>query len=124
MLPWRILQMDVGMVTHKQHQCYINEGLPAGKAVGIVKPMPDKIQHINGKAGVKQNQHGAVHCFFPERNLLTAQIEQEEHEHCHTAVYIRPVVQPYFGSHISYVAGNHVKNGKIGGKCLGKVKIP
>ena len=39
-----------------QHQRDIDEGLTAGKAVGIMKAMPDKIQNIDRETGQEKQQ--------------------------------------------------------------------
>ena len=116
--------MDVRLITHEQHQGNVDKGLPAGKAVGIVESMPYKVQHIGGKAGVKQQQKAAVHCLFPESDLPASQIEEEEHQHGHAAIYIGPVVQPDLRPHVPDMAGNHVKDGEVGGNRLGEIKVP
>ena len=47
MLPGCIFKFQIRLIAHHQHQRDIDEGLTAGKAVGIVEPKPDKIQHID-----------------------------------------------------------------------------
>ena len=86
MFPRRFPKARIGLITHHQHQCDVDEGLSAGQAVGEMEAMPYKVQHINGKAGIKQQQQAAVHCLFPECNLPAAQIQKEKHKHGNAAV--------------------------------------
>ena len=51
-------------IAYQQHQEDVDEGLSAWKAVRIVESMPDKIQHIHGKACKKEQQQSAVHSLF------------------------------------------------------------
>ena len=69
-----LIQMRISPEADKQHQEDIDEGLSAWKAVRIVESMPDKIQHIHGKACKKEQQQSAVHSLFFHRDLLTCQI--------------------------------------------------
>lgn len=50
-----LIQMRISPEADKQHQEDIDEGLSAWKAVRIVESMPDKIQHIHGKACKKSS---------------------------------------------------------------------
>ena len=66
--------MDIRLIAHGKDQGNVNKRLAAGKAVGIVKSMPDKIQNISGKAGIKQQQKAAVHRFLPGENSSASYI--------------------------------------------------
>ena len=78
--PGRLPQKHIGPIADEEHQENVDEGLPAGEAVGVVEPVPDKVQHIDGKAGEKQQQQAAVHRLLPDRYLPAGQVEEEEEE--------------------------------------------
>ena len=64
MTPGHLLQMEISLTAHHQYQKNINIRLTAGKAVGEMKSMPDKIQHIDGKAGKEKQQQNTVNRLF------------------------------------------------------------
>ena len=123
MLPRRLLQMAVRLITHQKHQENIDEGLAARKAVGIMEPVPDKVKYIEREAGKKEQQQTAVHHFFPPFDLPVYEIQQKQHKDRHAAVDIRPVIQSDLRLHIRQVSRQHIKDRKIGGHRLRKVKI-
>ena len=100
MLPRRLLQMAVRLITHQKHQENIDEGLAARKAVGIMEPVPDKVKYIEREAGKKEQQQTAVHHFFPPFDLPVYEIQQKQHKDRHAAVDIRPVIQSDLRLHI------------------------
>ncbi len=85
-----------------------------------MESVPDEIQGIDGKAGKEQQKQAAVHRFLPQADPFAAQIQQKEHENCHAAVDIGPVVQPDLRLNIAYMSCKHIKHGKIGVPCLWK----
>ena len=115
--------MRISPEADKQHQEDIDEGLSAWKAVRIVESMPDKIQHIHGKACKKEQQQSAVHSLFLHGDLLTCQIQQKEEKYRDAAVNIRPMVQTDLRLHISDMAGDHVEDREIGSPRLWEIKV-
>ena len=85
--------------------------------------MPDKIQHIHGKACKKEQQQSAVHSLFFHRDLLTCQIQQKEEKYRDAAVNIWPVVQTDLRLHISDMAGDHIEDREIGSPRLWEIKV-
>ena len=85
--------------------------------------MPDKVQHVDGKAREKDQEQSAVYRLFLHRDLPAREIQQEEDEHRDTAVNIRPVVQADLSLHVSDMAGDHVEDREVGTPGLRKIKI-
>ena len=123
MLPGCIFKLQIRLIAHHQHQRDIDEGLTAGKAVGIMKAMPDKIQYINRKTCVEKEQKTEIYCFFLYFNVLIPKIQEQEHQNSYPTVNIRPMIQSDLCLYVPNMAGDHVKYGKIGTDCLWKVKI-
>ena len=78
MAPGNIPQILERPEADKQHEENINKRLAAGEAVGIVEPVPDKIQGVHGEAGKKDQQQAAVNAFFLCGDLFARQVQQEE----------------------------------------------
>ena len=88
-----------------------------------MESMPDKVQYIETETEKeKENQHEIAH-FFLERDLLGHDVEGNEEKNSHSAVDIGPVIQPDMNFHIHQMARDHIKDGKVGFKCLGKCHI-
>ena len=85
--------------------------------------MPDKVQHIDGKAREKDQEQPTVYRLFLHRDLPAREIQQKEDEHRDTAVNIRPVVQADLCLHVPDMAGDHVEDREVGTPGLREIKI-
>mgnify|MGYP000087330677 FL=1 len=78
-----------------------------------MEAMPDKIQHVERKAGIEKEQQHTVHNLFPDRNPAVQKIQPHENVDCHTAVEVRPMVESRLHLYISDVPRDHVKDREV-----------
>ena len=88
-----------------------------------MEAMPDKIQHVERKAGIEKEQQHTVHNLFPDRNPAVQKIQPHENVNCHAAVEVRPMVESRLHLYISDVPRDHVKDREVDFQCGRKIKI-
>ena len=113
LLPRHGPSVQIDLIAHRQQQENIDEALPAGKAVGIMKAVPDEVQYVQGEAQIKEDQQRTVDRLPPQRNLPVHKVEGQHQEDHGAAVNVGPVVQSLLCLHQRHLSGQHVHNGEI-----------
>ena len=75
-----------------------------------MKAVPDKIQDIERKARKEEQQHNTVNRLFLCRYFFAKQVKDKKHQHCYSAIHIRPVVQSDLRLHVADMASDHIKD--------------
>ena len=85
--------------------------------------MPDEVEHICGKAQKHKGQKPDVCRLFPQGDSGIRHIQGDQQKNGHAAVDVGPVIQTRFHIHVHAVPCDHIKEGKIEGQRVRKIKF-